>query len=65
MCGIYGSTIRYSDEVLKAKLNIIKFRGPDFSSFERNDDIIWDITGWQSLILTLALTNRFPISILK
>ena len=40
MCGIYGSTIKYSDEVVKAKLDIIKFRGPDFSSFERNDDII-------------------------
>jgi asparagine synthase (glutamine-hydrolysing) len=40
MCGIYGSTIQYSDEVVKAKLNIIRFRGPDFSSFDRNDDII-------------------------
>ena len=40
MCGIYGSTIQYGDEIIKAKLNVIQFRGPDFSSFERNEDII-------------------------
>ena len=30
MCGIYGSTIQYGDEIIKAKLNVIQFRGPDF-----------------------------------
>ncbi|WPU95302.1 asparagine synthase (glutamine-hydrolyzing) [Mucilaginibacter sabulilitoris] len=35
MCGIYGSTIYYNDDVVKAKLERIKFRGPDHSGFER------------------------------
>lgn len=29
MCGIYGTTFRYDETTLKAKLNRIKFRGPD------------------------------------
>lgn len=35
MCGIYGSTIYYNDDVVRAKLERIKFRGPDHSGFER------------------------------
>jgi asparagine synthase (glutamine-hydrolysing) len=40
MCGIYGSTIPYDDFLIKEKLLRINFRGPDFSAFERNEDII-------------------------
>jgi asparagine synthase (glutamine-hydrolysing) len=40
MCGIYGSTIQYSDDTVLAKLDRIRFRGPDFSSHTRNDDVI-------------------------
>lgn len=40
MCGIYGSTIQYSDDTVLAKLDRIRFRGPDFSSYTRNDDVI-------------------------
>lgn len=29
MCGIYGTTFRYDETTLKAKLDRIKFRGPD------------------------------------
>lgn len=39
MCGIYGSTIRYSDEIVTQKLNRINFRGPDFSAFRHYDGI--------------------------
>ena len=35
MCGIYGSTFRYDDEILKRKLSVMNFRGPDFQSFKR------------------------------
>ena len=31
MCGIYGTTINYDENILKEKLNRIIFRGPDFS----------------------------------
>jgi len=33
MCGIYGSTRIYSDEIVKKKLDSMKFRGPDYSGF--------------------------------
>lgn len=29
MCGIYGTTLRYSSEVIKHKLHLMQFRGPD------------------------------------
>jgi len=40
MCGIYGSTINYSPEVLKEKLDRISFRGPDYSGIHYTEDII-------------------------
>lgn len=38
MCGIFGSTILYGDEVVKEKLDVASFRGPDFSDFKRIDE---------------------------
>jgi asparagine synthase (glutamine-hydrolysing) len=35
MCGIYGSTIRYSDNTLNQKLDTMKYRGPDYQCFKR------------------------------
>lgn len=35
MCGIYGTTKIYSNEVVKQKLNLMKFRGPDHQGFKR------------------------------
>lgn len=40
MCGIYGSTIRYSPEIVQAKLDRINFRGPDYSEVTYTDDVI-------------------------
>jgi asparagine synthase (glutamine-hydrolysing) len=40
MCGIYGSTINFSDEVIRQKLAVINFRGPDYSSFIHTPDVI-------------------------
>ena len=34
MCGIYGSTKIYNDEVIRSKLDVMEFRGPDNSEFE-------------------------------
>lgn len=41
MCGIYGSTVQYADETVHAKLNTIRFRGPDYSGIQRNEDIVF------------------------
>lgn len=35
MCGIYGTTIRYSDKVVSHKLGLMRFRGPDNVGFVR------------------------------
>lgn len=40
MCGIYGSTVRYSYETVKAKLDLVAFRGPDYSEIQMLDDLI-------------------------
>lgn len=40
MCGIYGSTVRFSDEIIRAKLARVNFRGPDYSEFKHIDDVI-------------------------
>ena len=39
MCGIYGTTINYSEQQVKDKLNRIGFRGPDNMGwqFYKND----------------------------
>lgn len=34
MCGIYGSTKLYSEDIISEKLDIAKFRGPDFSRYK-------------------------------
>ena len=33
MCGIYGSTRLFDQSIIQDKLNIAKFRGPDYSSY--------------------------------
>ncbi|WP_207425882.1 asparagine synthase (glutamine-hydrolyzing) [Pedobacter sp. SYSU D00535] len=40
MCGIYGSTILYPEEVVKEKLQRIRFRGPDYSAYEYMPDLV-------------------------
>lgn len=35
MCGIYGTTKLYSDDIVKQKLNLMKFRGPDHQEFHK------------------------------
>jgi len=40
MCGIYGSTIKYSNSIIQEKLERISFRGPDFSDFKLVGDVI-------------------------
>ena len=39
MCGIFGSTFEYSDTLIRAKLERIKFRGPDNVSFQKQDGV--------------------------
>ena len=34
MCGIYGTTIAYEPELIKKKLDLMKFRGPDNTGFK-------------------------------
>lgn len=40
MCGIYGSTINYSNDTIRKKLAVVNFRGPDFSGFINTPEII-------------------------
>jgi len=40
MCGIYGTTIPYDDFLIKQKLLRVNFRGPDFSAFQRFDQVV-------------------------
>lgn len=39
MCGIYGSTIKYSDEIIRTKLSLANHRGPDYSAFEHTGEV--------------------------
>ena len=42
MCGIYGTTIKYTENQIKSKLKRTAFRGPDkmdWKSYEYNNDI--------------------------
>jgi hypothetical protein len=34
MCGIYGTTLRYEPAIIKRKLNLMHFRGPDYMGYE-------------------------------
>lgn len=40
MCGIYGSTVYYNDDTVRAKLASVNFRGPDHSGFEHVGSVI-------------------------
>lgn len=40
MCGIYGSTINFCDDVISQKMAVINFRGPDYTQFIHTPDII-------------------------
>ncbi|RZJ81553.1 MAG: asparagine synthase (glutamine-hydrolyzing) [Flavobacterium sp.] len=40
MCGIYGSTLKYSGQTVEKKLARISFRGPDFSTYSQDDEMI-------------------------
>ena len=33
MCGIYGTTLRYEPAIIKRKLNLMHFRGPDYMGY--------------------------------
>lgn len=35
MCGIYGSTIIYEEQLIRRKLDIFKFRGPDYTGLKQ------------------------------
>ncbi|MDB4925245.1 asparagine synthase (glutamine-hydrolyzing) [Mucilaginibacter sp.] len=39
MCGIYGSTVYYTDDIVREKLARVNFRGPDHSGFERSGPV--------------------------
>ena len=54
MCGIYGSTIKYSDEVIQAKLSLASHRGPDYSAFEH----IGKVTLGHNRLAILDLDSR-------
>lgn len=41
MCGIYGTTLPYSDEMISRKMARIKFRGPDHTAIERYDEVLF------------------------
>ena len=40
MCGIYGANLMYSEDIIREKLAIINFRGPDYSGFIYTKDMI-------------------------
>jgi len=40
MCGIYGSTIKYGEDIIREKLDKASFRGPDFSAIRYTDDVV-------------------------
>lgn len=40
MCGIYGSTVFYNDQIITKKLAKVNFRGPDHVAFERMGNLV-------------------------
>ena len=40
MCGIYGTTIKYSEDIVRKKLSLMNFRGPDFSGIISTPELI-------------------------
>ena len=58
MCGIYGSTKIYNDEVIRSKLDVMEFRGPDNSEFELiNNKVILGHNRLSIIDLNKDLTN--------
>lgn len=41
MCGIYGTTLPYSDDIISRKMARIRFRGPDHTAIKRYDDVLF------------------------
>ena len=41
MCGIYGTTIPYSNGTIREKMARISFRGPDYTGVQRYDQVIF------------------------
>lgn len=41
MCGIYGTTLRYSNDVVSRKMDRISFRGPDYTAIKRYNDVLF------------------------
>lgn len=41
MCGIYGTTLPYSNEVVLRKMDRIRFRGPDHTAIKRYDEVLF------------------------
>lgn len=67
MCGIYGSTINYTDKIVQNKLNRFSYRGPDQQGIERysfvNGQLIF---GHNRLsIVDLDIRSKQPFSYLN
>ncbi|WOK06272.1 asparagine synthase (glutamine-hydrolyzing) [Imperialibacter roseus] len=64
MCGIYGTTVRYSDDLLRSKLNRTAFRGPDFQSlfFSREQDAYLALGHNRLSIVDLDTRSNQPFS---
>ncbi len=61
MCGIYGSTRLYSEEMIIQKLNRVKFRGPDYMGYKVIDNRV--ILGHNRLsIIDLDSRANQPLS---
>ncbi len=41
MCGIYGTTLPYSNELVSRKMDRINFRGPDHTAIRRYDEVLF------------------------
>jgi len=64
MCGIYGSTLIYSPSILRKKLDIIRFRGPDYSDIKNFNNRL--ILGHNRLsIIDLDPRSNQPFSYLN
>jgi asparagine synthase (glutamine-hydrolysing) len=40
MCGIYGTTIPFSDSIVQLKMEKIKFRGPEYTGIQRFGEVV-------------------------
>lgn len=58
MCGIYGSTIKYSQEVFEKKMQIFKFRGPDYTGIKHYDHPKFNLTLGHSRLAIIDLGSR-------